>query len=112
MDKVVLIERNIIVSEEVWYYNDKINTDQQVAYNRILSRVIFNKSGAFFTFGLGGTVKIFFASCVVGYCKALRFIALTTITSGVVASLFPGGLTTYSCLKITYRNWWKYYLRY
>lgn len=98
--------------KKIWYYNDKLNKDQQIAYNRILNRVIFYNSGAFLTDGLGGTVKTFLHRMLLPTVRHRGFVALATIFFGVAASLFLGGRTTYSSFKITYRNWWKYYLQY
>ncbi|KAK4357159.1 hypothetical protein RND71_022769 [Anisodus tanguticus] len=57
--KEVYFERNIIVSDEELLLYKKLNTEQKIAYERILQRIFANKSGAFFIDGPGGSGKTF-----------------------------------------------------
>ncbi|XP_019265712.1 PREDICTED: uncharacterized protein LOC109243256 [Nicotiana attenuata] len=78
--KEVYFERNIIVSDEDLLLHRKLKIEQNMGYDAILDRVFGNKSGAFFIDGPGGS-------------------ALATTTSGVAASILPGGRTAHSYFK-------------
>ncbi|KAG5602882.1 hypothetical protein H5410_034252 [Solanum commersonii] len=71
-----------------------------MAYNIILDRVLSNKFGAFFIDGPGGTGKSFLYRVLLATVRHKGFIALATASSGVAASLLPGGRTAHSRFKI------------
>ncbi|XP_015078482.2 uncharacterized protein LOC107022360 [Solanum pennellii] len=98
--KEVHYERNIIVSEEDLLLKDKLNSEQIKAYNIILDRVLSNKFGAFFIDGPGGTGKSFLYRALLATVRHRGLIALATASSGVAASLLPGGRTAHSRFKI------------
>ncbi|XP_070009380.1 uncharacterized protein [Nicotiana sylvestris] len=55
----IFFERNILVTEEELLLRQKLNREQQVAYNVIIDRISSNRPGAFFVDGPGGTGKTF-----------------------------------------------------
>ncbi|KAG5580981.1 hypothetical protein H5410_051608 [Solanum commersonii] len=73
---------------------------QQNAYNVILSRIFLNKPGAFFVDGPGGTGKTYLYRALLATVRSKGFIALATATSGVAASVLPGGRTAHSHFKL------------
>ncbi|XP_016489836.1 uncharacterized protein LOC107809691 [Nicotiana tabacum] len=70
------------------------------AYNIIIERIFSNKAGAFFIDGPGGTGKTFLYRALLATVRSKRYIALATSTSGVAASILPGGRTAHSRFKI------------
>ncbi|XP_069147687.1 uncharacterized protein [Solanum lycopersicum] len=96
----VYYERNLTVSEDDLLLQNKLNTAQKKAYNIILERIFSNKSGAFFIDGPGGTGKSFLYRALLATVRYRGFIALATASSGVAASLLPGGRTAHSHFKI------------
>lgn len=98
--KEVYFERNIIVSDEDLLLHRKLNTEQKKAYDIILQRVFSNKSGAFFIDGPGGSGKTFLYCALLATVRSKRVVALATTTSGVAASILPGGRTSRSRFKI------------
>nr|XP_009791378.1 PREDICTED: ATP-dependent DNA helicase PIF3-like [Nicotiana sylvestris] len=98
--KEVYYERIIIVTEEDILLHKKLNEDQLKAYNVITDRIFSNKVGAFFIDGLGGTGKTFLYRTLLATIRSKGYIALTTATSGVAASILSGGRTAHSCFKI------------
>ncbi|CAA0811538.1 Unknown protein, partial [Striga hermonthica] len=58
------------------------------------------KKGAFFVDGPGGTGKSFLYRALLATVRSRGCIALATATSGIVASILPGGRTTHSRFKI------------
>ncbi|XP_015168210.1 uncharacterized protein [Solanum tuberosum] len=98
--KDVNFERNIVVTEEDLLLYKKLNTEQKIAYDTILQRVLTNESGAFFIDGPGGSGKTFLYRALLATVRSKGFIALATTTSGVAASILPGGRTAHSRFKI------------
>ncbi|KAG5602925.1 hypothetical protein H5410_034295, partial [Solanum commersonii] len=98
--KEVHYERNIIVSEEDLLLKNKLNTEQRMAYNIILDRVLSNKFGAFFIDGPGGTGKSFLYRALLATVRHKGFIALATASSGVAASLLQEVEPLHSRFKI------------
>ncbi|XP_019244248.1 PREDICTED: ATP-dependent DNA helicase PIF2-like [Nicotiana attenuata] len=97
--KEVYFERNIIVSDEDLFLHRKLNIEQKKAYDAILDRVFGNNSGAFFIDGPGGSGKTFLYCALLATVRSKGFVALATKTSGVAASILPGGWTTHSRFK-------------
>ncbi|XP_019256408.1 PREDICTED: uncharacterized protein LOC109234811 [Nicotiana attenuata] len=93
-------ERNIIVREEDLLLEIKLNTEQRKAYDTILHRIFSNKSGAFFVDGPGGTGKTFLYRALLAVVRSKCFVALATTSSGVAASILPGGGTAHSLCKV------------
>ncbi|KAL3368397.1 hypothetical protein AABB24_009320 [Solanum stoloniferum] len=98
--KDVNFERNIVVTKEDLLLYKKLNTEQKIAYDTILQRILTNESGAFFIDGPGGSGKTFLYRALLATVRSKGFIALATATSGVAASIFPGGRTAHSRFKI------------
>ncbi|KAG5596940.1 hypothetical protein H5410_038172 [Solanum commersonii] len=94
-------KRNIIVSGKDIHLQSKLNAEQKRAYDIILERVYSKKSGAFFIDGPGGTGKTFLYRALLAAIRTKGCIALATASSGVAASILPGGRTTHSRFKIS-----------
>ncbi|XP_019236500.1 PREDICTED: ATP-dependent DNA helicase PIF7-like [Nicotiana attenuata] len=98
--KEVHFERTITVSEADILLEKKLNVEQRRAYNVIIARIFSNKGGAFFIDGPGGTGKTFLYRALLATVRSKGFIALATTSSGVAASILPGGRTAHSRFKI------------
>ncbi|XP_022152308.1 uncharacterized protein LOC111020056 [Momordica charantia] len=98
--KDILDERSIIVSDEDIQASSKLNEDQKLAYDIIVQRIMNNKSGVFFIDGPGGTGKTFLYRALLATIRSRGMIAIATATSGVAASIMPGGRTTHSRFNI------------
>ncbi|XP_070013430.1 uncharacterized protein [Nicotiana sylvestris] len=97
--KEAYFERNIIVGNEDLLLHRKLNIEQKIAYDIILQRVFVNESGAFFIDGPGGSGKTFLYCALLATVRSKGFVALATTTSGVAASILPGGRTVHSRFK-------------
>ncbi|KAH9613206.1 hypothetical protein KSS87_004398 [Heliosperma pusillum] len=99
--------RNNLVTDELSYdrqslreehdNNLVIMTDEQrLVYNEIVDAVLKNKGGVFFVYGYGGTGKTFIwrTLCAAFRCKG--DICLPVASSGIAATLIPGGRTVHS----------------
>ncbi|XP_075076598.1 uncharacterized protein LOC142163232 [Nicotiana tabacum] len=98
--KNVHFERNIIANEEDILLPYKLNIKQKRSYNIILDTVFSNKPGAFFIDDPGGTGKSFLYRALLATVRYRGFIAIVTASSGVAASLLPGGQSAHSRFKI------------
>ncbi|XP_028124942.1 uncharacterized protein LOC114321904 [Camellia sinensis] len=93
-------ERNILVSEVELMSVSLLNTEQQLAYSKIVDVVLSGNPGYFFIEGPSGTGKTFLYQAILVAIRMHKLIALVTATSGVVTSLLPNGCTTHSRFKI------------
>ncbi|XP_060216267.1 uncharacterized protein LOC132643750 [Lycium barbarum] len=98
--KEIHFERSLTVSEDDVLLYKRLNKNQMVAYNVITGRIFSKKAGAFFVDGPGGTGKTFLYRALLAIVRSMGYIALATTTSGVAASILPGGCTPHSRFKI------------
>ncbi|XP_075108926.1 uncharacterized protein LOC142180758 [Nicotiana tabacum] len=92
-------ERNITVREEDLLLEAKLNTEQRKTYDKILNMIFSNQSGAFFIDGPGETGKTFLYRALLAVVRSKGFVTLAITTSGVAASILPGGRTAHSRFK-------------
>ncbi|XP_020147860.1 uncharacterized protein [Aegilops tauschii subsp. strangulata] len=77
-----------------------LNSEQRAAYDEILVSVERGDGGVFFVDGPGGTGKTFLYRVLLAKVRSKGNIAIATATSGVAASIMPGGRTAHSRFKI------------
>jgi ATP-dependent DNA helicase PIF1 len=77
-----------------------LNNEQQAGFDEIIHHVLNNKSQAFFIDGVGGTGKTFLYKAILARVRSEGLIGIATATSGIVASILPGGRTTHSRFKV------------
>jgi hypothetical protein len=77
-----------------------LNDEQKFAFDEILDHALHNKSKVFFIDGPGGTGKTYLYKALLAKVRSLRLIAIATTTSGIAASILPGGRTAHSRFKI------------
>ncbi|XP_050875562.1 uncharacterized protein LOC127079184 [Lathyrus oleraceus] len=78
----------------------KLNNDQMIAFNTIMNVIIQKHGGVFFVDGPGGTGKTFFYRTLMASLRSRGEIVLATASSGIAATLLPGGRTAHSRFKI------------
>ncbi|XP_062208448.1 uncharacterized protein LOC133909939 [Phragmites australis] len=94
-------ERSIEVDHEFSSVVSSLNREQRYAYDKILSYVDNGNGTAFFVDGPGGTGKIFLYKALLAKVRSEGKIAVATATSGVAASILPGGRNAHSRFKIS-----------
>ncbi|XP_073362834.1 uncharacterized protein [Aegilops tauschii subsp. strangulata] len=77
-----------------------LNLEQRAAYDEILAAVERGDGGVFFVDGPGGTGKTFLYKAMLAKVRSDGNIGIATATSGVAASIMPGGRTAHSRFKI------------
>ncbi|XP_072146336.1 uncharacterized protein [Setaria viridis] len=96
-------EANIEVDPDDMELPKHLNDEQKAAYNEILTAIDRDEGGLFFVDGPGGTGKTFLYRALLATVRGQGKIALATATSGVAASIMPGGRTAHSRFKIPLR---------
>ncbi|TXG49185.1 hypothetical protein EZV62_025060 [Acer yangbiense] len=93
-------ELGITVSESDLSLKLSLTSKQKCAYNRILEKVFMQQSTSFFIDGPGGTGKTYLYKAILATLRSRGMIALATTSSGVAASVLPGGRTAHSRFNI------------
>ena len=93
-------ESSIEVNPEDKTLYEHLNKEQRAAYDEILATIDSQRGGIFFIDGPGGTGKTFLYRALLATVREQGKIALATATSGVAASIMPGGRTAHSRFKI------------
>ncbi|PWZ25377.1 ATP-dependent DNA helicase PIF1 [Zea mays] len=79
---------------------ETLNEEQRAAYDKIMSAVDTDHGGLFFVDGPGGTGKTYLYRVLLATLRSQNKIVVATTTSGVAASIMPGGRTAHSRFKI------------
>ena len=93
-------ERKIGYDEEDLKLIETLNAEQSYGFNEILAHVVNKKGKVFFVDGPGGTGKTYLYKALLAKVRSLGEIAIATATSGIAASIMPGGRTAHSRFKI------------
>eukprot|EP00267_Zea_mays_P035403 XP_008671145.1 uncharacterized protein LOC103648453 [Zea mays] len=99
-DREIYEEECIEPTTEDVAMKETLNEEQRSAYDKILSVVDTNNGGVFFVDGPGGTGKTYLYKALLAALRSQDKIAVATATSGVAASILPGGRTAHSRFKI------------
>jgi hypothetical protein len=93
-------EANIEANMKDVALSDILNKEQQAAYNEIMSSIDTEHGGLFFVDGPGRTGKTYLYRALLAAIRSQKKIAVATTTSGVAASIIPGGRTVHSRFKV------------
>ena len=93
-------EQNLGFDEDHLKIVETLNAEQMAGYEEILDHVLKNKGQVFFVDGPGGTGKTYLYKALIAKVRSMDLIAVATATSGIAASIMPGGRTAHSRFKI------------
>ncbi|KAG6649191.1 hypothetical protein CIPAW_07G195500 [Carya illinoinensis] len=93
-------ERVVTIPTEDLLASQVLNSEQKNAYDLILHTLVSNKAGAFFVDGPASTGKTFLYRALLAEIRSKNMIELAIASSGVAASILPGGRTAHSRFKI------------
>jgi len=79
---------------------DSLNAEQKAGFDQIMAHVNSGKGQVFFVGGPGGTGKTYLYRALLAKVRSMNLIAVATATSGIAASIMPGGRTAHSRFKI------------
>nr|XP_017217079.1 PREDICTED: ATP-dependent DNA helicase RRM3-like [Daucus carota subsp. sativus] len=102
-NNLILEETNYNITE-MEVENKKLlstmNAEQKTVYNAILESIDKNEGGIFFVYGSGGCGKTFLWRTLISKLRSQGDIVLPVASSGIAATLMPGGRTAHSRFKI------------
>ncbi|CAN1142587.1 ATP-dependent DNA helicase PIF1 [Linum perenne] len=81
-------------------YRVSLNSCQQLAHDAVLGALASTTGKLFFLYGHGGTGKTYLYNCLLSKVRSQGQIALVVDSSGIAATLLPGGVTAHSRFKI------------
>ncbi|XP_004301981.1 PREDICTED: ATP-dependent DNA helicase PIF1-like [Fragaria vesca subsp. vesca] len=93
-------EHSINVPQEDIDAIGRLNNDQMMAFNTILDAVVRRESALFFVDGPGGTGKTYLYRALLAKLRSMNHIVLATASSGIAATILPGGRIAHSRFKI------------
>jgi ATP-dependent DNA helicase PIF1 len=93
-------ELSVGVDPEHLDIQGSLNEEQRAGFDVIMDHVLNKKSQVFFVDGPGGTGKTFLYKALLATVRSKGLIAIATATSGIAASILPGGRTAHSRFKI------------
>ncbi|XP_060200302.1 uncharacterized protein LOC132628541 [Lycium barbarum] len=91
---------SVQIPKEDFEAQSSLNPEQEQAFKIILQAMDCGRDGLFFVDGPKGTGKTFLYHALLANVRSRRMIALATATSGVAASILPGGRTAHSRFEI------------
>ncbi|KAF7814060.1 uncharacterized protein G2W53_028029 [Senna tora] len=98
--KCIEDELSIPVSDTDMQLIDLLNDDQKNAFKSIIDAIEHGRNATFFVDGPGGTGKTFLYRALLSSVRKKGMIALATASSGIAATILPGGRTAHSRFKI------------
>uniref|UniRef100_A0A8I6YAU5 ATP-dependent DNA helicase n=1 Tax=Hordeum vulgare subsp. vulgare TaxID=112509 RepID=A0A8I6YAU5_HORVV len=93
-------ELSVGVDQEHLDLYTSLNIEQRAGFEEIFDHVENNRRQVFFVDGPGGTGKTYLYKALLAKVRSLGKIAIATTTSGIAASIMPGGRTAHSRFKI------------
>ncbi|XP_073046401.1 uncharacterized protein [Primulina eburnea] len=82
---------------------ERLNAQQRIAFDTIIESITHNQSKLFFIDGPGGTGKTFLYRSMLAHLRKMGKIIIAVATSGIAATLLPGGRTAHSRFQIPLR---------
>ncbi|XP_042413502.1 ATP-dependent DNA helicase pif1-like [Zingiber officinale] len=100
LPRIIEDELSIQILDEDLRSIQLLNPQQKMTFDIITQSVVHNESKLFFIDGPGGTGKTFLYRSILAHLRKQGKIVIAVATSGIAATLLPGGRTAHSRLKI------------
>lgn len=103
LNNLILEERNYNLEEMVLDLKKLLsncNSEQLTVYNAIMDSISQKVGGLFFVYGSGGCGKTYLWKTIISKLRSEGDIVLPVASSGIAATLLPGGRTAHSRFKI------------
>lgn len=92
-------DRELMHSEYQMLYNN-CNNEQKVIFHDVIQSIENGEGGVFFVYGSGGCGKTYLWRTIISKLRSEGKIVLPVASSGIAATLLPGGRTAHSRFKI------------
>ncbi|KAM3330338.1 hypothetical protein ACQJBY_026944 [Aegilops geniculata] len=89
-------EREVGVDQQHIDLINSLNSEQLAGFNDIMDHIMNKRSQVFFLDAPGGTGKTYLFKALLAKVRSMGEIAIATATSGIAASILPGGRTAHS----------------
>ena len=102
-DNLIVEETSYNVKEMEQQFNElfpNLNKEQLQVYNEVYNAVQAGTGGIFFVYGSGGCGKTYIWKTLIYRLRSMGKIVLPVASSGIAATLMPGGRTAHSRFKI------------
>ncbi|XP_069149753.1 uncharacterized protein [Solanum lycopersicum] len=96
----IIEEMSVQIPPEHIDAQSQLNPEQHHAFTKIMKTINAGTTAIFFVDGPGGTGKTYLYRALLANVRSRGMIDLATATSGVAASILPGGRTTHSRFEI------------
>ncbi|XP_073137512.1 uncharacterized protein [Henckelia pumila] len=103
LPRITKDELSIEIPEEDLRSIGHLNLHQKMAFDVVMESIVHNQSNIFFIDGPGGTGKTFLYRSILAHLRKNGKISIAVATSGITATLLPGGRTAHSRLQIPLR---------
>lgn len=103
INRAIMDEQSYNIAEQMTYvktHQHLLNDEQSIIYNFICSCLNTDSSSLIFIDAPGGTGKTFLIKLLLSKVRSLGQIALAVASSGIAATLMPGGRTAHSRFKL------------
>ncbi|KAK2436868.1 ATP-dependent DNA helicase pif1 [Trifolium repens] len=101
---VIQEELSVHIPDEDIQAVAKLNNDQMIAFKTIMDVIDRKQSEVFFIDGPGGTGKTFLYRTIMASLRSRGQIVIATASSGIAATLLPGGRTAHSRFKLPFEE--------
>ncbi|XP_074318233.1 uncharacterized protein LOC141655029 [Silene latifolia] len=89
------------LSEEHEIQLSSMTEEQRLVFNEVMEAALNNKGGMFFVYGYGGIGKTFLWRALCACFRSKGDIVVDVASSGIAATLIPGGVTAHSRFGIS-----------
>ena len=100
IQREIFEESSIVPSADDVALSESLNDEQRATYDEIMSTIDTDEGGLFFVDGPGSTGKTFLYRALLARVRGKNKLVVATATSGIAASIMPGGRTAHSRFKI------------
>ncbi|XP_073121727.1 ATP-dependent DNA helicase pfh1-like [Henckelia pumila] len=101
LPRIIEDELSIQISDDDLRSIEYLNAQQKMTFDSVIQNIMCNQPKLFFIDGPGGTGKAFLYRTILAHVRKSGKTIIAVATSGITATLLPGGRTAHSRLQIS-----------